>query len=61
MRSASITQVRLVLDRTLVGMMDASTTRRPVDAVHPSLGVDHGPLVAGGTHRARCRRGGRWS
>ena len=29
MRSASMTQVRLVLDRTLVGMMEASTTRSP--------------------------------
>ena len=35
----------LVLLLTRRGMIEESHTRRPVEAAHPQLGIDHGHLV----------------
>ena len=50
----------LVLPETIVGMIEASTTRRPRDAVDPQLRIDDGQRVAAhlaGADRMEDRRG----
>ncbi len=49
--SAIMTMAALVLPDTTVGMIEASTTRRPLDAAHAQPLVDHG-----GRHPAPMRQ-----
>ena len=56
--SASMMVGMLVLARGTVGMIEASTTRKPVEAAHPAGAVDHRVAVGRTRPSGRCRRHG---
>jgi hypothetical protein len=57
MRSAIMMTVRLVLERTLVGMIDAYDDSQAVDPVDAPVRIDHRAFVVVGSHRCGARPG----